>query len=176
MRVPFRITTAALTIVSHPLRPTTSGHFISWTRHGLLKEFRRDNVRFDLIRQVYNANMRHVESGYADGRSITITSIGATLYNAILSKAVESKGQVVEQVRAAVDALHAQGIAHCDICCENVFVKEDGEVILGDLQHCTELQHRPPAQAKRMYGNPDTALELDENQFVRFVEELNSYF
>ncbi len=33
-----------------------------------------------------------------------------------------------------------------------------------------------PGKVKRMYGNPDTALELDENQFVRFLEELSSYF
>ena len=148
---------------------------VSWTRAGLVKEFHRDNIRFELIRQIYNANLPYVEKGFADGRSITITTIGKTLPNAILERIITDKNTVIKQVRAAIDSIHSLGIAHCDICCENVFVLDDGSVILGDLQYCTEV-HSRPFEVKRMFGNPDTALELDENQYVRFLEELGSYF
>ena len=168
-------------------RLTSSGHnVISWTKNGLHKQFYANStVRFDLIRQIYNANLTFVERGFADHCSILITSIGYTLHNAVLNGWV-SKQQVVDSVRAAVDSIHALGIAHGDICCENVFVLDHQSdvkgvigrwvVVLGDLQQCMEIQQQPVKGMKHLYGDPGTALELDENQFVRFLDELNGYF
>lgn len=154
-------------------------------KNGLNKQFHINNsIRFDLIRHIYNANLPFVERGFADHNSILITSVGNTLHNAVWRGWV-TKQQVIDSIRSAVDSIHALGIAHGDICCENVFVLDqnsDGKgvgrwvVVLGDLQQCMEVQQQPSKGVKHLYGDPGTALELDENQFVRFLDELNGYF
>mmetsp|Transcript_23650 Transcript_23650/g.32466 ORF Transcript_23650/g.32466 Transcript_23650/m.32466 type:complete len:676 (+) Transcript_23650:95-2122(+) len=170
----------SLHIIPAVRRLTSSGHnVISWTKNGLHKQFHANNcIRFDLIRQIYNANLPFVERGFADHHSILITSVGNTLHSAVLHGWV-TKQQVIESIRAAVDSIHALGIAHGDICCENVFVLDQQArwvVVLGDLQHCMEVQQQPHKGVKHLYGDPGTALELDENQFVRFLDDLNGYF
>jgi uncharacterized protein YuzB (UPF0349 family) len=32
------------------------------------------------------------------------------------------------------------GVAHCDICVENLFVLDSGVILLGDLEYCTDLE------------------------------------
>lgn len=152
-------------------QPTSNGHFITWNNNGLLKQFGRDDIRLDLIRRVYSANLAHVERGRANGRSVTITSIGKTLHNAIRRGIVTAAEDVIQQLRQAVDELHGVGVAHCDICTDNMFVLDDGTVILGDLEYCTEHDAAAPA-VRRSYGNPATALELDENQVTRCNEDI----
>lgn len=43
--------------------------------------------------------------------------------------------QVIPVVREAIDAIHSLGIAHCDVCVDNLFVMDGGRVILGDLEY-----------------------------------------
>eukprot|EP01031_Cornospumella_fuschlensis_P034229 gene34229-41433_t len=155
-------------------RQTTNGHSVTWIHAGLLKEFSRNNdIRMDLIGRVYSSNLQHVERGRANGRSVTITSIGKTLNNAVRAGSVTDAENVIHELRSAVNELHGVGVAHCDICTDNMFVLEDGTIILGDLEYCTESDNLPP-QVRRFYGTPATALELDEMQVLRCNDDIRA--
>ena len=120
-------------------RSTPNGHFVTLVRAGLLKQFGRNNIRLDLIERVYAAKLQHVERGTVnDSRSLTITSIGRPLHLAVRVRAVTNAEDVIRQLRLAVDELHNVGVSHCYICTDNMFVLDDGTVILGDLEYCTE--------------------------------------
>jgi hypothetical protein len=74
-----------------------------------------------------------------------------------------------------MDSLHALGIAHCDVCVDNVHVLDCGDVVLGDLEYCADATSPPPLVRRRFddtLGVPYTAQELDEQQFLKFAEEL----
>jgi len=152
-------------------RKTSNGHFVTWIHAGLLKQFSREGIRLDLIHRAYAAGLQHVERGTANSSSVTITSIGKTLHNAIRMGVVVDAESVIAQLRLAVDELHGLGIAHCDICSDNMFVLDDRNVILGDLEYCTEVTSLPP-QVRRLYGTPATALELDELQVLRCNDDI----
>jgi hypothetical protein len=159
---------------------TPNGHFITWSRAGLFKEFKRGAVpNMDLIRRVYQADLPNVERGIANCTSVTITSIGTKLTDALRSGAVTSKNDVVHQVRAAVEQVHSVGVAHCDICVENLFVLDSGVIILGDLEYCTDLESARLPEVRRMYTNqesgqaPTSARELDANQLARLENFLH---
>lgn len=162
-------------------RPTSNGHHITWMRAGLLKQFSTSStVRLDLIRQIYTQAHENVEHGVANGTSVTITSIGKTFENAVRHGDITRMSQVIPAVREAIDAIHSLGIAHCDVCVDNLFVMDGGRVILGDLEYCTE-KNNPPPRLRRFYNNadgkePETAEELDENQFIRLTQTLNESY
>ena len=49
------------------------------------------------------------------------------------------------------------------------------QVILGDLEYCSEILGPPPDGVKRRFdselGIPVTAIELDEQQYLKMLEE-----
>jgi hypothetical protein len=92
--------------------------------------------------------MHHVERGVANRTSVTIASIGTTFHNAIRAVAVVDARAVNRQLRLAGDALQRLDVAHYDVCTENMFVLDDGTImlgdLLGDLEYCTECDSPPP--------------------------------
>lgn len=152
---------------------TSNGHYVTLIRAGLFKEFKKGPVpNMDLIRRVYQANLPNVERGTVNCTSVTITSIGSRLADAVRSGLVTSRADVVSQVRAAVEQMHSVGLAHCDICVDNFFVLDSGAILLGDLEYCMDLESAQLPGVRRMYAHhvsgqtPRTARELDENQLA----------
>jgi hypothetical protein len=118
---------------------TRNGHHVTFTSTGILKEFARqalNRIRMDLINIAYKAKLENVEHGFTNYQSVTITRIGCPLADA-LRKGKVSKEKVLAEVKAAIDQLHAIGLAHCDICCDHIFVDIDPPytVFLGDLEY-----------------------------------------
>ncbi|CAK4215534.1 unnamed protein product, partial [Aphanomyces euteiches] len=153
---------------------TTNGHYVTWLKTGLFKEFRTGaEIDMDIIQRIYSAPLQHVERGICNHVSVTITSIGQTLQNAL----VDFQGHrdlIIDQVKSALVELHSIGVAHCDVRAANVFVLlENKRVILGDLEYCRDIYAAPP-NVKRFPKNKSckTALELDNYQFGVFVDEL----
>ena len=78
-----------------------------------------------------------------------------------------------DKVQEAVRQLHSLGIAHCDICVDNVFVNVVGNVVfLGDLEYCQLLVNPPPIGIRRADSRARTAGELDLIQLDKFSDEL----
>jgi tRNA A-37 threonylcarbamoyl transferase component Bud32 len=155
---------------------TRNGNSIFWGNAGLVKSFARE-VRFNLMSQVYDLKHPNLEQGRTNGKSVTITSIGSTFQNAVASGQVTSRDQVLSQIQAALDAIHSIGIAHCDICLDNIFVLNDGTITLGDFEYCRAVTEPPPS-VNRLFNNsdeqpPKTALDLDHNQFSKLDDELS---
>jgi RIO-like serine/threonine protein kinase len=93
------------------------------------------------------------------------------------NRAVITIDEVMQQVRQGLNNLHLIGVAHCDICVDNIFVLDDNEIILGDLEYCTRCDSRPPDVRRRhdaTLGIPANALELDEQQYSVLRDELAS--
>ena len=155
-----------------------NGHFLTGTQAGLLLKKlpreRLENIRFDLLRRVYDAKLANVERGMVNCSSVTIQTIGRRARDALQNRII-SRDAMIAQVRLAIDSLHKIGIAHCDVCLDNVFVLDSGEVILGDLEYCAEIFDQPPDGVKRRFnselGVPVSAQELDEQQFLKLLEE-----
>jgi hypothetical protein len=140
--------------------------------HGIIKEWGRI---FDMtfISKVYSANLANVEHGTTNGTSITITRVGSTLKDAMRVRSL-GRSFIFSQVDLAVNQLHAIGVAHCDICVDNVFVDsvaDGGTVFLGDLEYCRSTESPPPVGIKRAH-NVATARELDLAQLEVFRDEL----
>ncbi|KAF0683770.1 Aste57867_24195 [Aphanomyces stellatus] len=153
---------------------TPNGHYVTWLKAGLVKEFRKNaEIDMTIIHRVYNANLQHVERGVCGPISVTITSIGQTLQNALVNFQ-GNRDSIVRQVQTALEELHNIGVAHCDVRAANVFVLlGDNRVILGDLEYCRPLDASPPnVKCCPKDGSCKTALELDEYQFRAFVDEL----
>jgi len=158
---------------------TGNNHCVTWTKSGLLKEFHRlslDRIPFNLIRKVYDANLPCVEKGFVNCSSITITSVGILLERAMQDRpTVITRTEVLRQIRTALDGMHSIDIAHCDVCRENIFVLDDNEIILGDLEYCRNVSDIAP-DVRRRYdkelGHPRNAKELDEQQFLKLSEKL----
>ncbi|KAF0704750.1 Aste57867_7269 [Aphanomyces stellatus] len=151
---------------------TTNGHYVTWLKTGLVKQFRKGaEIDMEIIRRIYNADFQHVERGICNHASVTITSIGQTLQNA-LADFQGKRNLIIEQVKKALAELHSIGVAHCDVRAANVFVLlSDKRVILGDLEYCRPL-HAPPPDVKRKNKSCKTALDLDNYQLGIFVDEL----
>ncbi|KAH9160390.1 hypothetical protein AeNC1_018984 [Aphanomyces euteiches] len=155
---------------------TPNGHYITWLKSGLVKEFREGTeVNMELIQRIYNnTKFLHVERGRCNCTSVTISSIGQTLENSLHYFQGQPK-LIFDQVKSALDELHSIGIAHCDVRAANVFVLlEDKRVILGDLEYCRALHDSPP-DVKVFPKKKDackTALELDMYQLGVFQDEL----
>ena len=157
---------------------TPNGHFITWTQSGLLKEFHRErlkSIRFDLLKRVYDAKLAHVERGIVNCSSVTIHTIGRRARDALQQSDDISRDTIIAHIRLALTSLHKIGIAHCDVCLDNVFVLDCGEVIIGDLEYCTDAVGSPPNGIRRRFdselGVPGSAEALDEQQFLKMMEE-----
>ena len=121
---------------------------------------------------IYAAKLPNVEQGVMHINSITITTIGRRLKDAIYLHQVDKAG-ALEGARRAVEQLHAIGIAHCDICTDNIFVNiETNVVFLGDLEYCRPLGEAPPLYIRRGDPTARTAQELDIIQLAKLRLEL----
>ncbi len=126
----------------------------------------------EIIRAIYNAKLPNVEQGIANCTSVTITTVGRRLCDVFRSGDLE-KSFVLAQVQEAVRQLHSLGIAHCDICVDNVFVNLVGNVVfLGDLEYCQLIGDPPPIGIRRADSRSSTAGELDLIQLDKFSDEL----
>ncbi len=126
----------------------------------------------DIIRTIYAAKLHNVEQGHVNCKSITITSVGRKLVDAITLQRV-TKEDALDQITSAVAQLHSIGIAHCDICIDNVFVDVHNNVVfLGDLEYCQPKGDDPPRGIRRAHQGATTAEELDARQLETLTDEL----
>jgi hypothetical protein len=117
----------------------------------------------DAIRQVYELKLRNVEWGVVNCTSVTIMRVGHRLRDVFRLRALDRQG-IFEQIELAVNQLHANGFAHCDICVDNIFVEveeDGGAVFLGDVEYCCALNCSAPTNLKRSNPNARTAGDLD---------------
>ncbi|KAG9411156.1 hypothetical protein AC1031_016804 [Aphanomyces cochlioides] len=163
---------AFMHLVPHVRTATRNGHYVTWLKTGLVKELKAGaEINMELIQRIYSTDLQHVERGICNHNSVTIISIGRPLRNALID--FEGKRQlIIDGVKKALEELHSIGVAHCNVRAANVFVLLSvRRVILGDLEYC-RLLDAPPPNVKRMHESCKTALELDNYQFGRFVDEL----
>lgn len=173
------ITTQLLPIEAFHLVPgvrtrTRYGHHVTWIDNGIMKEWNHRSIGripMDTIRQIYALNLPNVEHGVTNHKSITITRIGDQLRSAIRTRDLD-KVTVFNEVVMAVQQLHANGIAHCDICVDNVFVDEKNVVFLGDLEYCQLMDLPSPRDIRRADVRASTGEELDNIQLQHFRDEL----
>lgn len=154
---------------------TRNKHHITLLKDGLVKEFYHDcdiTAVLAHIKTTYEARLPNVEQGTVNSTSITITTIGRRLSDAIRLH-ITDKTSALEAVTLAVQQLHSIGMAHCDICVDNVFVSiETGVVFLGDLEYCRPMISAPPVNIRRACLTASTAQELDNIQLRKLQEEL----
>jgi hypothetical protein len=153
---------------------TRNKHHVTLFKEGILKEFYQRggrNIPMDIIRTVYRAKLPNVEQGTVNCTSVTITTVGRRLRDALRLGVVDNR-LIFEQVQAAVRQLHEIGIAHCDICADNVFVNiVDNVIFLGDLEYCQPMENPPPADIRRADSRAMTAEELDFLQLEKCLEK-----
>lgn len=157
---------------------TSNDHFITWTRGGLLKEFRTRPTSqpggqvapetMALIRRVHALRLENVEWGEAvvnNENAVLITRMGRRVLSALNTNVVTSQ-QIIDGVRSALQQLHDIGLAHCDISLSNVYVDDDNAVSLVGLEYLTPVDDPPPHFTRiPQDGRPESALKLDEMQF-----------
>ena len=162
-------------LVTNVRLQTRNRHHVTLMRDGIVKEFylRSDRqIPMEIIRAIYNAKLPNVEQGIAHCNTVTITTVGRRLRDVVRSSEL-NKSFVFAQVQEAVRQLHSIGIAHCDICVDNVFVNvADNVVFLGDLEYCQLLINAPPSGIRRADSRAKTAEELDLIQLGKFSDEL----
>lgn len=158
---------------------TRNAHHITLLAEGIFKEFDRtklSRIDMDAIRTIYSLKLPNVEWGTVNGKSITITRVGSTLVDAMRVRHL-SREDVFDQVSRGVAQLHANGLAHCDICVDNIFVddlEDGGHVFLGDLEYCCGKDSKPRSDTRRADGRATTAEELDNIQLAKLKDELAS--
>eukprot|EP01031_Cornospumella_fuschlensis_P030529 gene30529-36896_t len=154
---------------------TRNKHHITLTKDGLLKEFNHHgdySKAIAQIKRIYDAQLPNVEQGVTNSTSITITTIGRTVADAIRNFGM-SKQTALDGARRAVEQLHGIGMAHCDICVDNLFVHLDtGVVFLGDLEYCRPMDEPAPASLRRSDPRACNAEELDKLQLTRLQDDL----
>mmetsp|Transcript_18445 Transcript_18445/g.25278 ORF Transcript_18445/g.25278 Transcript_18445/m.25278 type:complete len:348 (-) Transcript_18445:222-1265(-) len=156
---------------------TRNGHHIELFAEGIYKEFcnsKFSQIDMDSIRKVYSLKLPNVEWGIVSSQTITITRVGSTLSDAIRVRNL-NKEEVFEQVCRGVAQLHDNGIAHCDICVDNIFVEfeeKGGQVFLGDLEYCCAKDMEPRSDIRRADCRAKTAEELDNIQLEKLKDEL----
>jgi hypothetical protein len=156
---------------------TRNGHHVTLNGNHLKKEFSRDSlgrINMDVIRQVYELKLRNVEWGVVNCTSVTITRVGHRLRDVFRLRAFDRRG-IFEQIEFAVNQLHANGFAHCDICVDNIFVEPEedgGAVFLGDVEYCCVLDCSAPTNLKRSHPNAHTAGDLDFIQLQKLKDDL----
>jgi hypothetical protein len=157
---------------------TRNGHHITLTAAGLLKEHcpseERGEMSMEFIERVYSLQLGNVEHGTVKGGTCTITRVGARLEDALRAGWL-NRADVHAQVALGVEQLHANGIAHCDICVDNLFVdsaEDGGRVFLGDLEYCCSKDSKPPTGLRRSDPRAETAEALDHIQLFNLRDEL----
>lgn len=154
---------------------TPNKHHITLTKDGLVKEFYHGQdytAAIAHIKTIYEARLLNVEQGVTNCTSITITTIGRRLRDAIHLHGLE-KAIALAGATSAVAQLHEIGMAHCDICVDNIFVDlETNVVFLGDLEYCRPMGNVPPVDIRRGDPAARTAQELDDLQLVKLRDEL----
>lgn len=162
-------------LVSNVRIKTRNNHHVTLQSDGIVKEFYHNNARpipMDIIKAIYEAKLPNVENGETNSKSITITTVGRRLQDAIRLFGLD-KREVLTQVQLAVKQLHDIGYAHCDICADNIFVTVNENVVfLGDLEYCQLKENPPPSGIRRGDPSASTAEELDMTQLDRFRDEL----
>jgi hypothetical protein len=169
-------------------RKTRNGHHVTWIRDGLLKEYnhrRHFTAQLSYINKVYThrPQLPHVEYGYVNNdpnlpNSCVVTRIGNKLTTSTMARLHVGKEMVIAQVQSGLDELHNIGLAHCDLCIENVYIDDDGTVFLDDLEYLTPIENAPPHITRIPYGTDQsivtTALILDELQYQTFLNNVIS--
>eukprot|EP01041_Mallomonas_annulata_P009698 gene9698-20157_t len=158
-------------------RNTSNGHYITWGREGLLKEF--NTMTTDLavtsrISDVYKRHLPHVEWGrVVEQHKLLITRIGIAIQDAIQRNLITTDS-VIEDIRLALDELHAVELAHCDVFAKNVFYdSKECCAFLSDLEYLTPLDDAPPNT--KWFGKlPTCASDLDSIQFQMFISYINT--
>ncbi len=147
-------------------RKTRNGHHITLLEDGIFKEFNEyklSNINIDIIRSIYALNLPNVEHGRVNCKSVTITRVGSRLRDAMRVCHLDAVA-IYDQLKLAIEQLHVNGYAHCDICVDNIFVdsQEDGEAIfLGDLEYSRRKDEKPSADIRRADLKAITAEQLD---------------
>ena len=168
---------------------TPNGHHVTWNRSGLHKQLHNRVVVdvIDRIEQVHLAKLPNVETGSDHSkrtRSFVITRMGRELSTAIRDFN-KSKEEVIAEVRAGIDQLHALGLAHTDIFVKNVFVDMGGAAgnaaFLDDLEYvCDKSSEILPGNTRIPAGYtghpPATAEALDELQFEFFCSDVGALY
>lgn len=154
---------------------TRNQHHITLKKVGLVKEFYHGHnytAAIANIKTVYQARLPNVEQGVTHCTSITISTIGRRLRDAIHLHGLK-KEEALAGATSAVAQLHAIGMAHCDICVDNIFVNlETNVVFLGDLEYCRPMGEAPPEDIRRADPAARTAQELDKLQLEKLRDEL----
>ena len=126
----------------------------------------------EIIKNLYEVKLPNVEQGFVNCSSITITSIGRRVADAVRLNVV-TKQAVLEQSRDAVNQLHSLGYAHCDVCLDNIYVHmETNVVFLGDLEYCRPLRDAAPEGLRRSNMSTKTAYALDIVQLDKLAEDI----
>jgi hypothetical protein len=154
---------------------TRNGHHVTLNGNSLKKEFDReslDRINMDIIRKVYELRLPNVEWGQCNCTSVTIERLGYRLRDVFQLRGFDRQ-TVFQQIELAVNQLHANGIAHCDLCVDNIFVEfESSTVFLGDVEYCCALDCPAPTHLKRSDPNANTAEDLDWRQLEKLTDEL----
>jgi hypothetical protein len=154
---------------------TGNKHHITLKKDGLVKEFYHGqdySAAIAHIKTIYEAKLPNVEQGVTNCTSITITTIGRRLRDAIHLHGL-GKQAALDGAVCAVEQLQAISMAHCDICVDNIFVNLDTDVVfLGDLEYCRPMGDVPPDDIRRADPEARTAQDLDDRQLARLRDEL----
>jgi hypothetical protein len=164
-------------LVPERRQKTPNGHYITLLREGLVKEFSSSalaRINMDIIKTVYQLHLENVEWGITNCASVTITRVGSKLRDVFRLRGLDRAG-ILRQVELGVSQLHANAIAHCDICVDNIFVESveyGGRVFLGDIEYCCAIDSPAPKDLRRSDRRARTAEELDLLQLEKFKDEL----
>ena len=158
---------------------TPNGHHVTLLQDGLLKEFSSSSqarINMDVIREIYRLHLENVEWGSVNCTSISITRVGRKLKDVFRLRNMD-RTNVVQQVELGVSQLHANSIAHCDLCLDNIFVdnvEDGGRVFLGDVEYCCAIESPAPTDLRRSDRRARTAGDLDSLQLEKLKDELAS--
>lgn len=154
---------------------TRNGHHVTLNGNSLKKEFGRESlgrINMEIISQVYELRLPNVEWGQCNCTSVTIERLGHRLQDVFQLRGFD-RLTVYQQIFDAVQQLHANGFAHCDICVDNIFVELESKIVfLGDVEYCCALNCSAPTNLKRSDPNARTAGELDLIQLAKLKDEL----
>jgi hypothetical protein len=154
---------------------TRNGHHITLTDAGLIKEFAPEQLPdMELLKRLYACKLQNVEWGVTNCTSVTITRVGSRLQDVMKSRQL-NRDLVWDEVCLGIRQMHANGIAHCDICVGNIFVdsvEDGGRVFLGDVEYCRPIDDAAPTTLRRSDRRARTAGDLDELQLEALKDEL----
>lgn len=154
---------------------TRNGHHVTLNGNFLKKEFSRKStgrIKMEIISDIYQLRLPNVEWGRCNSTSVTIERLGYRLRDVFQIRGLD-RPTIFQQIVNALNQLHANGFAHCDICVDNIFVEfESNTVFLGDLEYCCARNCLAPTNLKRSDPNAHTAEDLDCRQLEKLKDEL----